>query len=377
LVVHANNDALAGQRLAERGRRAERYALLDALHKHSTLDRVRACGRVRRVAGAGVPVVVREGRAFFAGLVHCASVWACPVCSVWIRSRRAAELGAMIDRQLVAGGGVTLVTLTTRHDQGDALAAVLDAVANGWRSVIGSKGWRQDVETFGIEGWSRALEITVGDNGWHPHVHALLFSDRPLSASECRALGDRLHARWVAVMERAGRSLPTRSAGVDVRAVRDPDVGAYVVGVSASDGRSAEFIGLEMTRPDLKQARRAGSRTVHALWCEVAMSGDARAVALVNEYEGATHGRRSLTSSRGLKARLLVEDLSDEAVVAETVAVVVGDVVVVVLTDVEYRQVVVRGLRARLLDAAEAAVAGDGGEALCGVLRAIEGKEAA
>ncbi len=372
LVEIANNEATAGQRLIRAGRLTEVYRLLDVLQGVTTLPRVRACRRTRRGLGSVTGVMVRDGSAFFEGLVTCCSIWGCPVCSVTIRTRRALEIAGMVDRWLRGGGGVVLLTLTTRHSAGDALAPLFDAVANGWRSVHGGRSWKADVDGYGIVGWARAVEITHGVNGWHPHLHLLVFTDSPLAARAQRTLGDRLHARWSASMERAGRSLPDRVHGVDVRSVGGPVIGAYVAGIDTRDDESLVPVGLEMMRHDLKAGRRAGSMTAHALLVEFALTGNAQPLGLLFEYEAGTFRRRCITYSRGIRQLLGVEAVTDDECVTETTAVVVGDRRVALLPTEALVLVVQRGWRARVLNAAAAADAGDD-IALCDLMAEVGG----
>jgi Replication protein len=303
-------------------------------------------------------VMVRDGSAYFEGLVTCCSIWGCPVCSVSIRTRRALEIAGMVDRWLSGGGGVVLLTLTTRHALGEELGPLFDAVANGWRSVHGGRSWKCDVETYGIVGWARAMEVTHL-TGWHPHLHLLVFMHSPLSTVAQQTLGDRLYARWAPAMGRAGRSLPDRVHGVDVRPVGGPDVGTYVAGLGRREGESLVPVGLELMRHDLKVGRRPGSMSAHALLVDFALTGDVRSLRLLHQFEAGTFKRRCITYSRGIRELLSVEAVSDDEVLAETTAVVVGDRCVAVLPNDALALVVERGWRARVLNAAGAADAGD------------------
>ena len=80
-----------------RVRRQRRYALREESWEHSSIRRVRLCGRVRARRADGrdqLPEIraVDEGTCYWSGVARCGSVWACPVCSPKIRHERALEV---------------------------------------------------------------------------------------------------------------------------------------------------------------------------------------------------------------------------------------------------------------------------------------------
>jgi hypothetical protein len=239
------------------------------------------------------------------------------------------------------------VPATPPHDQGDALAPLFDAVAEGWRSGLGSKGWRQDRDEFGIVGNIRSVEVTYGENGWHPHLHGLLLTERPLDASSWDVIADRLYVRWARAVERRGYRTPTREHGVTLSAIRSAhDVAEYTA--KFQDGTESRSVGRELTRHDTKQARRHG-RTPVGVLRDFASTGDVADLALWHEYEHATKGRSSLRWSRGLKRSLGVGDVTDEAIVEE---LIVGEVLDV-LSKQEWAFVRSRRLQTLVLEMAE------------------------
>lgn len=337
-------------------RRGDRYRAREVLWAESRLDRVRACGRRRVSAESGVALVLNEGVAHFANVQTCGSVHACPVCGPKIRQERAGEIERGLGRHFDQGGGAEFVTLTLRHYRGDDLAALITLVADGFRAVVSGRRWQADREAFGVVGTIRSLEITHGENGWHPHLHVLVLTSVPLDDRLRGLLRARLYDRWCSAVNRAGVAAPSLSHGIDVRPVTRE--GAPVLGAYLAKGDVAEEtialraggrrIGMELTRHDLKAGR--SSRSPWALLASVLEVGDAADLALWHEYETATRGRQSLTWSAGLKGRLLVEEVTDE----ELAAIVQGGDVLVVLDAATWAWVTsIRGLSAGLLAAAE------------------------
>jgi hypothetical protein len=104
-----------------------------------------------------------------------------------------------------------------------------------------------------------------------------------------------------------------------VEAVRRvSDVSDYLTKVVGQKGWD---VPTEMTRHDLKagreEASREGHRTPWQILASFAGTGDEAELALWLEYEQVTKGRRAMSWSRGLKARLGVADTSDDDLAAE------------------------------------------------------------
>lgn len=344
------------------GRRAARYRLRQALWRYSSLERVRHCGR--DPLSSAVAVVRAEGQAapvaHFAGLETCGSVWSCPCCQGKILARRAEDASAAAAAWTDAGNTVYMLTVTMAHDDGMPLRALLPTVAGGWRFVQNGRAWRSLRAAFGVAHLIRSVEVTHGPNGWHPHLHVLLFLRGHQDANAMAALLVHVRARWGDYLVRAGYRRPHAVHGVTIAECHSAaEAGAYVA--KTDDHRAA---GNELARGDLKQGK-AGHRTPLEVLAGFRDTGDLADLGLWREYERATKGHQRLTWSRGARAELLpdVADATDQEIAAEEVG---GQVLGVIAAPVWRRRVVpVEGLPARVLEAAEA-----GPAELCRVLAA-------
>jgi hypothetical protein len=307
-----------------RAARSARYALRCSLWKISSRDSVRGCARnVSRNVGSWSIVMRpasgdRPAAAGYVGLQTCDSIWACPCCSARIRQARAVDVEAAGLAHLRADGGLEFLTLTMPHDDTDALAGTLDVVLAGWRKIQQRKWFRAFRERHGL-GFIRSVEITHtrredGGSGWHPHMHVLLFTDRPLPEDARADLLGKLEAAWAAHVTSSQRPDGTYyrrpgedGVGVNLRSCAGgysaKGLLAYVAKVQDNYG-DAWGVGAEMMRGDLKSGRRAMSRTPFEL-AEAAAAGDGQALLLWHEYEQATAGRRAMHWSEGLRARYL------------------------------------------------------------------------
>jgi hypothetical protein len=150
------------------------------------------------------------------------------------------------------------------------------------------------MQSFGLVGSVRSLEVTHGANGWHPHYHELAFLR---AGVDPLALQGVLLDVWSAAVVDAGlRDITSR--GVDVT-MADLTVADYLskFGHDRVWGLDAEIM---LGR--LKRAHLKGATPVQLL--TAAMAGDIEAAALWLEYAAATKGQRQTVWSNGLRALL-------------------------------------------------------------------------
>lgn len=306
-------------------RRSRLYALQDAAKRALPGERVGICCRHVAQDRTTIEVVRRaDGGAGYRGLVRCGSVWACPLCADRITAGRRAELLLAIEAAKTRGWCVVLLTLTARHDRGDDLGWWLDAFCRAVKRFKQSKAWRRLDRRVGS---IRALEVTHGACGWHPHVHELVFLDGP--DDEAVAAIEAARAAWKHALEREG--LDCTKVGFDARPGRE----------------AGRYVAKEMLGQITKQGRQR-SRTVWQL-LEAAEQGDEMAAGLFWEYASRFKGRRQLIWSPGLKDALGVAESDDNELVAEEEPAET----IALLDYPEWGRVVRARARSRVLDVAE------------------------
>jgi hypothetical protein len=297
--------------------RNRRYGLRSGLWRVSALKRCRVCGRHVRNESGEVGVRLSEGHAGFAGLVTCGSVWVCPVCSSKIMARRALEIGSAVAAAQAGGLHVVFLTLTMRHRQGQRLGMLWDALAHGWERVTSGRRWVADRERWGVIGYCRAVETTIGTNGWHVHVHALLFLD--VERPNVDALCDSMWERWSAGLTARGLAVPLRHAS-EAHLVTG-DLSGTALGDYLTKGvAAAGALGMELTQTQSKVAQGVHkTRPVWSLLDEGALEGEAAPLRLWHEWERASKGRRQIAWSRGLRdlLGLSVAERTDEEIAGE------------------------------------------------------------
>jgi hypothetical protein len=245
--------------------------------------------------------------AHVAGVSHCGSPWACPVCMVAVRRVRATEVEEGLSVLFGRGGSGLFVTFTGAHRMGDRLRPLLGEMAMALGSTLMGRGWKVRRDALGYVGSMRAVEVLYGENGWHPHTHAALLFDRRLTPAEVADFRSWLFGRWSARLRAKGFAELHPVHGLDVRPVYEvAGFGDYVSKVGEGWG-----VGFELTQVD----RKAGHGVPPlALLREFAATGDLEPLGLWREYERATFGRRFMRWSDGLRVELLgsLAEITDE-----------------------------------------------------------------
>ena len=121
---------------------------------------------------------------------------ACPVCAAKVRQARAEKIDRALGRHLGAGGGAVFVTLTMPHDAGMPLEKVWNTISGAWAALVAGRHRKALRERFGVVGSMRAVEVTHGRAGWHPHLHVRLLVRGPRDLDDLQALHRFLRERW-------------------------------------------------------------------------------------------------------------------------------------------------------------------------------------
>jgi len=152
----------------------------------------------------------------------------------------------------------------------------------------------------------RALEVTVGENGWHPHFHILIFHSLYLSDEQLISLESLLLSFWQKSCRSAGLNIPNEH------------------GLKLQDGSWADKYvskwGLEheMTKSISKNSKTGYSpfdllRVIDGTYTGdgIPMTSDTASM-LYREYASAIHARRQLVWSDGLRDRLSLPPLKSD-----------------------------------------------------------------
>jgi hypothetical protein len=177
------------------------------------------------------------------------------------------------------------------------LLDVLAAVTHSWRKLQSQKAYRSFRKN--MIGSIKALEITWGPNGWHPHLHVLLFLNPGLDPCEAELGASGLVSGWRQLVgDQLGVS-PSLERAMDFRYL-DTSAAAYISKVAK-----------EIAMADTKS-----TRSPFALLDLGETENYAQRVAQFIEYVTVTRSRQSFTWSKGLRELLDVAALRNILAVA-------------------------------------------------------------
>lgn len=265
------------------------------------IPRLCQCGVRMRAGVTEVRVHQGDQGAYVKGLRRCGNVHCCPVCAARIAQTRRLEAITALSSWRAEGGTVSMLTLTLPHQRWDSLDQVLTALRKCAKYLNSGRGAIKGLlANYGYIGQVRSQEVTHGANGWHPHLHVLVFTQDDVPEH----VQDAIKARWEAAAIANGWAAPNWSVGADWR-----------------DGRhAAEYVNKQGTwgmaeEVTMSTAKRGnGGRTPFELLQDAALD-DRQAAALFTEYARAVKGTRQQFWTPGLKARFAIADVTDEEIV--------------------------------------------------------------
>lgn len=278
-----------------------RSAIRRALHPlHRRGSNLGKCGRTRH----GPLVEARISRSVegkesghVRGVVRCGSVWGCPTCAPAINAGRAVQLRAVVTAHRAATrtdavpeGAVYLVTLTFPHAAGDRLKVLRRGMAKAWQGVQRGAPWGRWKAQVGFVGTVTNRETTHGANGFHPHLHILLATARPLAHRQLKRAKKELFRRWRAACVANDLEAPSYRRGISF-------LPSYADDYIAKFGLANELTGAAVKRG------RGSSRTPTQIMADYALDGRTEDRAILREYLAGMKGARQLTWSRGKDGR--------------------------------------------------------------------------
>lgn len=291
--------------------RAYRYFLKTVANKIlSDETRLKACSRLR-APGRDVEIIksFEHQKCSFSGLVRCGSPWGCPVCASQISERRKAEIKTAIASARMMGWDVHLMTCTVPHGLGDDVNDIRSKLTKAWSRVIDSRAGKDFKKLFGVEGTIRALEVTHGSNGFHPHYHVLVFTNRLVTSM---VLKECFFPLWQKACIKTGLGEPSSKA-FDVRNGSHAD--EYVSKGALGLEKSTWGLPDEMTKGHTKLSRSETGSTPFGLLENYALNACTRSRGLFWVYYQAFKGSRQLHWSKGLKNKLSIQDYTDEELI--------------------------------------------------------------
>ncbi len=305
---------------AEQTNRKARFQLQRAAQGLLPQQRVAHCQRSTNNSH-GVFVYRSADSARYGNLSTCGSVWHCPICAARITEARRQELQQAITAHAKAGGEIYLMSLTFPHLDHQFLKDNLPLFSTALKKFKNSKGYKKIMKEVGALGSVRALEVTHGDNGWHPHTHDLVFANKGQIAKL-----EELRDLWIETLIKT--DIADRSQLNDMlRAAFDVRNGDYAAEYVAKFGHEATEASKmltnnswgashEITKSYAKVGKRFGGRTPFTLLADY-IKGDKESGELFTEFGLHFKGKRQLFWSPKLRKALAIVDEKTDQEIAE------------------------------------------------------------
>lgn len=296
-------------------------------------SRVCFCGKrkIDKNKKRGVVYNPKTERAYFDNVMRCGSIWDCKPCAKKITEVRRKELafanelwksgvvlqtfdysdypenfiGPIRPTWEYVKGHTYLITLTNSHNAGHSLLSQREGQKKAMERFFKGRKAEALMGRLGKRFHITNYEVTYGKNGWHPHHHILVFSDKELSISEFSALRNELAEHWINCCRLSKLPLPNMEHGLDL-----------------ADGTYADqYIGKwgvehEMTKGHIKKGKEGGLTPFDLLQLsfEDELIFGRKPSQLFKEYAAAFKGARQLMWSRGLKDVFGLRDVSDDEI---------------------------------------------------------------
>jgi len=322
-------------------------------------NRLKVCyhHRLPNVDTVEIWLKTKEKKAYYRGLMKCGQAWVCPVCAQRIAQVRKEMMREALDNSRTKYFPV-LFTYTAQHYKGQPLSKLLAGMVTAYSQMRRQRLWRTYREEYMMIGEVRALEITYGDSGWHPHFHVVLFLDIEILqyyrdgaggyriSDLCTALRRHITPMWIHELETV-KLTALDGPGLDVRAGWDT-LDDYITKQGNVLPAQGDKWGIaeEITMGQQKQSKREGKSPWDLL--VYAFVGDWASGELFKEYVAATKGRSGLQFSPGLKAKLGVTKSDDSE--ADCDEHDINDILLLSLSVEQWRAVVGTAATGVLLD---------------------------
>ena len=283
--------------------RVKRFLLQDEACRLLPSERINNCLKKRISKDKGVIVKYNPvtKHACYGNLQLCSSVWNCAICAAKISEKRRFELKKGIAQHRKNGGYVYLLTLTNSHHYGDNLALLMSGQKKALKYLWSDRKSKEHFAELGKVGHITANEVTHGKNGWHPHMHILLFFDQAVDIKELQTF---IAKYWQHCCKKSKLKEPSIEHGCDITD------GSFADRYVAKWG-----IEEEMTKSHIKKGREGGLTPFDLL--RLSEGGCERSGQLFQQYASAYKGKRQLSWSSGLKDLLGVPKTTDKQL-AET-----------------------------------------------------------
>jgi hypothetical protein len=301
---HPTLDTQAFQRVHD-------FILQDQSSKLLPKERVRFClkNRIDKTKNRNVMFNEERSKMHWGNVQRCGSIWTCPVCAKQITEKRREELLIANRKWSQMGNYLYMITLTNSHNTSHDLNFLKLSQRKAMTRFFKGRKAESLMSDLGKKYHITNYEVTYGLNGWHPHHHILVFSDRYLGITAFSELEIKLKEHWINCCKLSGLPLPSMQHGLDL-----------CDGTFASQYISKWGLEYEMTKGHIKKGRKQSFTPFDLLQLSITDSlvHHRESSKLFQEFAISFKGARQLSWSRGLKKLFGLNDVDDQQIVDDT-----------------------------------------------------------
>jgi len=296
-----------------------------------------SCTRINISSTVSIVKSSTNKKSFYSGLSSCASASTCPICAAKINERKSNELRVMANQAEAIGNNLSLLTLTTPHTASDKIEDLLPKISCALTKFWAGAWATRFKNKYGIIGNIRSFEVLHGLNGWHPHFHLIIVSDKKLPSTNRTdkgyILNDQSDAwrhilnRWKSVSISAGLGMPNMN-GLDIQ--NGDKAGEYISKFGSDEQiletKSGKKITWDMMDEATKGMTKLGKKGSKTPWALLSDSVDSdltpeqrkEAKFLFLFYARAIKGKNMLRWSKGLRDHFgLGKQATDEEIISQ------------------------------------------------------------
>jgi plasmid rolling circle replication initiator protein Rep len=257
-----------------------RFKLLRTAAKLLSNERIAQCQSAIAPEQSVVEVRVDSNQigAKFHNLVRCESN-SCPHCAAARSEQDRHELSLALAQAIEHNIFPMLLTFTLSHHAGDRLESLRAALRTAFDKTFSGRWFQTFKAEWRVVGKITSTEVTHGKNGWHPHLHVLLFTELEYAGKWPEAMELQISERWITKLKTLGFTA-NLAHGVDVRTA-ESDIADYIAKWGREPLEAGWGADTEIAKANVKHATSGGLTPFQLLGAAAGIQADLDAACLL------------------------------------------------------------------------------------------------
>ena len=241
-------------------------------------------------SAVAVEVDADQESAHFRNLIRCESPQ-CPFCAVARSEDDRHQLSVAMAQAQNDGMFPVLLTFTLRHQNSDTLDSLQKSLRTAFNKTFSGRWYQDFKQRWEVVGKVTTRECTYGRNGWHPHLHILMFLRLELTERWTGEMQAEIATRWAEKLQISGFTA-NLVHGVDVRTA-DSDIADYIAKFGREPTSSTWGADTELAKANVKRASLGGLTPFQLLGAAAGIADDLNAAILMIDGDRAAVRRKA------------------------------------------------------------------------------------